>query len=171
MSLGSVEKKFKTFELYAGLAIVCFGAATAVSWVLLRQLLEHPGLIPGTDSRMFWVTIAHDAGYMICAPLFAFGVSRIVAGGRRGPALVLVFGNYLIEEVVTTVLGAERVYWAWPWALSGRLLAIAVALALSYLATRGNKTATGPVDELRSPAGDAPGKQEGGKFDSGGVGP
>jgi hypothetical protein len=147
MSLGGAEKKAKAFELYAGLSILCFGVATLLSWLLLRQFLERPDLIPGGASRMFWVTLIHDAGYMVCAPLFALAASRVVAGARLAPALVFVLGNYFIEEVLTTVLGGERVYWAWPWALSGRGTAIVAALVLSFLAVRGNKPKGGGVLE------------------------
>ncbi|MBI5529850.1 MAG: hypothetical protein HY897_26295 [Deltaproteobacteria bacterium] len=149
MSLGGAEKKAKAFELFAGLAILCFGVGTLVSWLVLRQFLDRPDLIPGAGSRMFWVTLIHDAGYIVCAPLFALAASKIVAGARLAPALTFVVGNYLIEEVLTTVVGGERVYWAWPWALVGRATAIAVALTLSFLAVRWNKPKGGGVQELR----------------------
>ena len=133
-----IEGTFKALELYMGLAILCFAAGTFVSWALMSRLFDRPDLLPAGPSRLLWLSLIHDAGYVACAPLFSFAASRIVAGDRLLPAVAFVPSCYVIEEMAVFIWGGERVYWEWPWGALGRAAAIALALGASFVATRRN---------------------------------
>jgi hypothetical protein len=135
----------RTIEIYAGLALICFAAASAVSWVVLRRVLENPAFLPADASRALWVAVLHDTGYLVCAPIFALVASRLIAGGRWTAAVVLVPANYFIEEIFVFAMGEERVYWDPPWGFLGRAAVIAVTFALCLLASRRNRR---PVENV-----------------------
>ena len=141
MKIGRIEGTFKAFELYAGLSLTCFAAGTFLSWALMSRLLERPDLLPDVAARPLLVSLVHDAGYLVCAPAFAWAASRLVRGNPLLPAFILVPGNYLVEEIVVFIWGGERLYWSIPWGLAGRLIAAGAALALSLALARRNKPA------------------------------